>query len=69
MTDLETDINAQIEGRDYVKNLPEKGWNKEQVLQEIDSYMSLGNNLLKTKVKIFCKWASTGGVHFHPCAF
>ena len=43
VTDLETDINAQIEGRDYVTSLPEKGWNKEQVLQEIDSYMSLGN--------------------------
>ena len=61
MTDLETDINAQIEGRDYVKNLPEKGWNKEQVLQEIDSYMSLGNDLLKTKVEIFFTWAYTGG--------
>jgi hypothetical protein len=42
VTDLETDINAQIEGMDYFCNLPEHGWDKDKVLQEIDSYMSLG---------------------------
>ena len=46
VTDLETDINAQIEGMDYFCDLPEHGWDKDKVLQEIDSYMSLGMNNL-----------------------
>ena len=51
---METDINDQIEGMSYLCTLPELGWPKEKVLQEIDSYMSLGKpNVFKNSYEIF----------------
>ena len=42
ITNLESDLNSQLEGHGYHCTLPEEGWLKEKVLDEIDTYMALG---------------------------
>jgi hypothetical protein len=59
VTDLEVDINAQIEGREYYCSLPESGWSKDKVLTEIDSYMSLGNKKQKRVLLVYVKKGKT----------
>ena len=45
VNEMEDEIKKQIGGRHYVKSLPPIGWNKEQILTEIDDLMDLGEKI------------------------
>ena len=40
---MESEIRKQIQGKSYITTLPKLGWKKEEILQEIDQMMALGN--------------------------
>ena len=42
--EMESEIRKQIQGKSYITTLPKLGWKKEEILQEIDQMMALGNN-------------------------
>ena len=41
--EMESEIRKQIQGKSYITTLPKLGWKKEEILQEIDQMMALGN--------------------------
>ncbi len=44
MADTEKELTDQMEGMGYKKTLPEKGWSKDRVLDEIGKVMKLGTS-------------------------
>ncbi len=40
--EMEEEIAKQIQGKNYINQLPRCGWSKEKILQEIDDLMDLG---------------------------
>ena len=42
MSDTEKELAAQMEGMDYHRRLPEKGWGRNRVVEEINKMMQLG---------------------------
>ena len=42
MSDTERELAAQMEGMDYRRRIPEKGWGRDRVVEEINKMMQLG---------------------------
>ena len=42
MSDTERELQEQMEGLEYTRRLPEKGWGKNRVIEEIKRMMQLG---------------------------
>ena len=42
MSDTERELQEQMEGLEYTRRLPQKGWGKNRVIEEIKKMMQLG---------------------------
>ena len=46
MSETERELAGQMEGMDYQRRIPEKGWGGNRVIEEINKMMQLGERLL-----------------------
>ena len=52
MSDTEKELAAQMEGMDYHRRIPEKGWGRNRVVEEINKMMQLGR-IIGFKMLVF----------------